>query len=314
MNNPEQPESSHAVKSTPVDIFPRDLFLHLFATIMLYASVWELLSMLFHFCDLAFPDSASEGWGSPQDSIRFAVATLVFAFPAYLWSASFVARDLAADPTKVKIWTVRCPFYLTIFLAGLTLVGDLIDLLYYLLRDEVTAPFILKVLAVLVVTGAVFVYYLNETRLAPDKFLEIARPFAITATIVVAVCVIAGIVVVGPMVHPWFSRADERRIRDLKVLEGRVTAYWKERKELPDNLLSLADPRDSNDPATSGRYEYSRMGAREFELCAQFLTASPGHPENAYQHYETSWNWEHGSGNCCFRRKIDGDSSQVHTR
>src|SRR5713226_4586675 len=144
MEDPASSESPRAAASVPLDSPQRDVFLHLFAIIMLYAAVWALLSMFSQFIDISFPGSSSEHGSNPLDSIRWAVATVVFTFPAYFFAARFIVHDLVAYPRKVTLWTVRCPFYLTIFIGGLTLICDLISLLYYFLKDDLTIPYVLK--------------------------------------------------------------------------------------------------------------------------------------------------------------------------
>jgi hypothetical protein len=288
-----------ALQTSRIQASPRDLFVHLFTNIMLYTAICALLSMLFHFIDIAFPGSKGQPWEAPLDSVRMAVATLVFAFPAYFFAARFLARDLATSPHKLKLRMVRGLFYLTVFLGGLTLIGDLIDFFYYFLCDQLTVPYVLKVLTVLIVIGAVFLYYLNETRQPPEQFLNLARPFAVCAVIAVATCLIAGLAMTGPTMHRRFSEIDAKRLADLKILQSRVLAYWRRNGSLPGDQVG-ADKGD--DLANNRLYQYTKIGEKSFQLCTYFLTVTRGHPE--YETFENNWGWEHAAGRCCFSRDM----------
>jgi Domain of unknown function (DUF5671) len=171
MSEQTSPEVTSNLASVARNDGPRDVFLHLLAIIALYMGVFELLAMLFSFVELAFAAS-SEGWSNPLVSIRFAVATLIIVFPVYIWAARFLVRDLSANPDKINLWACRCPFYLTVFLGALTLIVDLIWLLYYVLEDQLAAPFLFKVAAVLLVVGGVALYYFAEIRQSPLSFLQ----------------------------------------------------------------------------------------------------------------------------------------------
>jgi uncharacterized membrane protein YraQ (UPF0718 family) len=54
--------------------------------------------------------------------------------------------------------------YLTLFLASTALVCDTITLVYHLLGGEITLRFLLKVLVVAAIAGAIFGYYLSDLR------------------------------------------------------------------------------------------------------------------------------------------------------
>jgi hypothetical protein len=289
---------------------PRDLFLHLLAIVALYLGVFELLDMLFRFVEISFPEPSNPDWSSPLDSIRFAVATLIIAFPVYVWAARFIVSDVANNPRKISLWTCRCPFYLTIFLAAVTSIVDLIWLLYYFLEDELTIPFALKVAAVLIVTGVVGIYYFLEVRQPPERFRTTARRFVYPACALVASCTIAGFIVSGPPMRKWFARYDDARIADLKVVQERVLDYWRAKKALPDSYSALInfDPKVTlpNVPGTEVPYDYEVSGSHMFNLCANFRLTSPGYARHGWgEGYIQGWGWDNHAGRCCFQRDVD---------
>ncbi len=307
MSQQTSPEVTSNPPSAAPNNGPRDVFLHLLAIIALYMGVIELLAMLFGFVELAFPKSSGK-WSDPLGSIRFAVATLMIVFPVYIWAARFIVRDLAANPDKVNLWTCRCPFYLTIFLGAVTLIVDLIWLFYYLLEDQLAAPFLLKVATALIVIAAVLFYYFAEIGQSPLDFSSTARKFAYPAAFLVAVCVAAGFIVSGPPMHQRFVRYDDARVADLKILQERILSYWHIKKALPDDITAVDNAsrasRLPKDPSTGTLYEYYTVSAHSFYLCANFRTKSPTVStwEGGYVY---GWSWEHDSGRSCYQRDVD---------
>lgn len=142
---------------------PREAFLYLVAFSTLYLSAWHFGSLLFQFIDLAFPDPAESPWRGEvaRGRIRWAVAVLLTAFPVFLLVSRQILRHL--DPARaggVGRWLT----WLTLFLATLVLLGNVATLLFNLLGGALTLRFLLKVLVVALIAGAIFGYYLRQLR------------------------------------------------------------------------------------------------------------------------------------------------------
>lgn len=143
----------------------REAFLYLLLFATLYLTAWHLGSLLFDLIDHAFPDPTDAGYlGDPGASMRWSVATLLIAFPVFAFVARLVARDLARNPAKRLSAVRRWLTYLTLFLAAGVLIGDMVVLVNNLLGGGTTVRFLLKVLVVAVIAGAVFGYYLHDLR------------------------------------------------------------------------------------------------------------------------------------------------------
>lgn len=145
---------------------PRDAFLHLLLFATLYLSAWHLGSLLFDLVNHAFPDPADPAWavGGLAQSMRWSVASLVIAFPVFLWIARLLAREEARNPGRRLSAVRRWLTYLTLFIAATVLIGDLIALVHNVLGGELTLRFGLKVLVVAVIAGTVFGHYLRDLR------------------------------------------------------------------------------------------------------------------------------------------------------
>ena len=129
MNEQPQPDSPRDSLANLIHSKPRDVFIYLLVVIMLYTNVCELITLLFDYVNLALPDPLDAS-GNQLESIRMAVAVLVVAFPVYLWASRFIARDLAAHPEKSELSIRRWLLYMTLFLAALLVIGDLVALVY----------------------------------------------------------------------------------------------------------------------------------------------------------------------------------------
>ena len=141
----------------------KEAFLYLVLFTTLYLSAFHFGSLLFDFINGAFPD-IDQRIRDQGDSMRWSVASLVIAFPVFLYMSRLVGRALAKDPVKRLSPIRRWLTYLTLFIAAGCLIGDLIALVNQLLGGELAVRFLLKVLVVGAIAGTVFGYYLRDLR------------------------------------------------------------------------------------------------------------------------------------------------------
>ncbi|MDJ0974543.1 MAG: DUF5671 domain-containing protein [Planctomycetota bacterium] len=139
----------------------RDTFFQVLAFTALYTSVISLIVLLFTYVNLAFPDAARDSryvteWA--HGTIRASLAALVVAFPIFLIVWRALLREQARHPDKRGSRVRKGLTYLSLFVGAVTIVSDVITLVYYLFEGELTTRFLLKVAILFVVTGAVFVY------------------------------------------------------------------------------------------------------------------------------------------------------------
>lgn len=144
----------------------REAFLYLMLFATLYVAAWHLGSLLFDLINRAFPDPADQPYRVAQlgDSIRWSAASVIIAFPVYLFIARHLGRELALRPIKRLSPVRRWLTYLTLFVAAAVLIGDMTTLVYNVLGGEITLRFVLKVLVAGVIAGTIFGYYLHDLR------------------------------------------------------------------------------------------------------------------------------------------------------
>lgn len=144
----------------------REAFLHLVLFATLYVSAWQLGSLLFDLINYAFPDPADPDYRLERlgQSMRWAAASVVIAFPVFAFVAHKLSREIARNPLKRLSAVRRWLTYMTLFLAATVLLCDLIALVYNVLGGELSVRFLLKVLVAGMISGAIFSFYLLDLR------------------------------------------------------------------------------------------------------------------------------------------------------
>lgn len=147
----------------------REAFLYLVLFATLYTSAFSLGSLLFDLINIRFPDPADNAnyFGGPsatRESIRWAISSLVVAFPVFAYTSWLTAKAIQLDPTKRASKIRRWLTYWTLFVSSGVVLGDVTTLVYNLLGGEATFRFLLKVLVVALIAGTAFIYYLRDLR------------------------------------------------------------------------------------------------------------------------------------------------------
>lgn len=290
---------------------PKDFFLYLGVAVSLYASAGALLALLFSIINIALPDPLNPYYAATWASsgMRFAISTLLVAFPVYLAISWLIRKDIAGNVAKYQLSVRKWFIYFTLFIAGATVAGDLIALVNTYLNGEISARFIWKMFAVFGVAGVIFAYYFYDIKRAAAGNTKTNTTLIIVAAAGVLAAVIAGFAVAGSPSEIRALRFDETRVSDLQSIQWQVTDYYQRHKTLPADLAALQDDISGYqaplDPETKEAYGYSvvREKPLTFELCATFARsnteASAAYTEPFGQSFV------HDAGEVCFTRTID---------
>jgi len=143
----------------------REAFLYLVMFSTLYLSAYHLGNLFFLFIDKAFPDPVFILTRLRlMDRMRWAISSLIIAFPIFMLVSKYIRKQLFQDPIKRLSPVRRWLTYLTLFIAAGALIGDLTTLIYNVLGGDLTVRFLLKVIVVAVIAGTIFSYYLWDLR------------------------------------------------------------------------------------------------------------------------------------------------------
>jgi hypothetical protein len=128
--------------------------------------------------------------------------------------------------------------------------------------------------------------------------MNLQRTLGLTACAVVITGVVLAFVVIGTPGHARIIALDERRVRDLQTIALRLHERYDDPPHMPEHL-----PPDIpfKDPATQQPYEYHRIDAKTYTLCAAFGAPSERDSQETplYPNADAGA-WRHASGRTCY--------------
>ena len=285
---------------------PKDFFLWLGAIVALYTSVIAFLTLAFEYINAAFPDALSYSYDPYSGAIKFAIATLIVAFPLFLVLMRLIRMDIARMPEKSDLWVRRWALYLTIFIAGTTIAIDLVTLVYYFLDGEITMRFVLKVLIVLLVASAGLMHFLADIWGYWIAYPARAVYVGWAVAVLIVGTVVSGFLMIGSPLDARLYKFDQQKLYDLQSMQGQIIYLYQSKGALPQTLAELSNPLSGYSVPVSPdgtQYLYRIGDADSFELCATFNKASQTSATLLMR--GTNDFWEHGEGLQCFARTID---------
>ena len=295
-------------------ISPKDFFLHLLAIIALYMSAASLMTLLFQYINVLFPDPlAYANYTSIAGFIRYAMATLIIIFPVYIFVSKMLNGEYEAMPEKREYKLRKWLVYFTLFAAGVTIITDLVVLIYNFLGGDLTSRFALKILVVLLVAGVVFWYYQKDLKNAiSQKQIKI---LACGVSLFILASIVAGFFTTGSPTKARLYKFDEERVGNLQSIQYEIINQWQRKELLPQTLDELSNSisgfKAPLDPQTVKPYKYTVKGKMVFELCAEFNLPSNfgvigrSVSESLAMKGVYDENWDHEAGRQCFERTID---------
>jgi len=287
----------------------------------LYVSAFSLLALLFSYIDVLLPDNLEfYTVDFSSGAIRFSIASLIIIFPTYIILTKILNKDVRRNQEKKTLWIRKWLIYFTLFVSGITIIVELIRLINEFLGGELTTQFALKIVAVLVVTGAVFGYYVYDLKGKWEKEEKKAKMIGWVTILIVLIAVVSGFFIIGSPASQRLVRFDQDKVNDLQNIQWQVVNFWQSKERLPESLAELEDPISSfmvpHDQQTEEEYGYRVISGLTFELCAEFNKESTGSPADRREKpvpvynggfgFENA-NWAHSEGEVCFERTIDPD-------
>ncbi len=305
-------------------VTPKDFFLWAGAMVALYVSVFSFISLLFEYINHAYPDPLNYNYVDPYSGgMRFAIASLIVLFPVFLVLMRLIRRDIARIPEKRDLWVRRWALFLTVFAAGAAVIIDLITLINYFLGGDLTTPFVLKVLVVLLVAGGAFLHFLADVRGYWVQFPEYANRVGYAVAVLAIVAIVSGFFIMGTPSEIRMYRFDDQKANDLTSIQWQIVNYWQQKEKLPAALSDLNDSISGFvvpvDKQSGQGYSYEITGKLAFKLCATFNAESqanqqtfariapvPAVPAGVKGIGDMGQSvWAHGAGLVCFERIID---------
>ena len=293
----------------------REAFLYLVSFIALYVSATSFGFLVFGLIDHTFPDPLSFRDRFPSGGEATSIASVIVAFPLYLFLVNRLGSEAAANPEKRRSPVRRWLTYFTLVVAAGFILGDVIALLANLLMGDPTLRFFLKGLTILAVTTCIFGFYLrdmrrSETPVAGSDATIVPRAFTSIVVLLVIACLGYSMFLLGAPEEQRDLRFDQQRRAALSNIAHNIDLYWELNGQLPENLEDMSDRRYSihsvHDPETNEMYEYRAYGDSEYELCAVFSTDSSESKIDYGTFSDQAWG--HDKGRACFRLEAQSQS------
>ena len=294
----------------------KDTFLHLLAAAMIYLSVIGFITLWWQIINFLAPDKLNPvGVGSgTYMTMIWGTSVLAVAFPVHILISWIIGKDLRTYPAKRESGVRKWLWYITLFVSALTMIIDLVTLMFNFLRGDLTMQFFLKALVILIAAAAVFGYYLWDLK-KKQIVTDSPKKIAWIATALIVASIIFGFSLMGSPANQRALRFDEQRASNLQDIQNAVANYWQQKNVLPKDLdeLSVTGFVVSKDQETGKAYEYAPTGELSFRLCADFKTVlSPEATGGRIQYHYSQpglktvpQGWAHGAAHTCFETTID---------
>ena len=291
--------------------------LQLGSLVSLYLSLGFLLTLLFSIINIMFPDAIDNYWAieSAHSSVRIGIAMVLVFFPTYLLLTRTVNKMRRSEAGGAYLVLTKWLVYLSLLIGGGVLLGDLVAVIMTFLEGEITQRFILKALAVFVVVGAAFYYYILDAKGFWLKNEQKSILFAFGAIVVVLISLGFGFKNIETPSEVRERKLDAQQITDLQQLQWRIQDHAVVNSAVPASLDQLSNVAVTAAPEDRPAYRYN-VTAEGFELCATFAQPSSDSENFMYQTsvvpeakmmVKNPDNWQHEAGEVCFKRIVTQD-------
>ena len=140
----------------------REAFLYGLMFVALAMTAWHLSSLLFHLIDRWIQDVADTSNYYGRSQMRWSIASLIVFFPLFAGLNARANRSIRANAGHRRSGVRKWFGYVTLFLASIALLGDLIFVIYALLNGELTMRFFAKALVVASIAALIFYYFRTD--------------------------------------------------------------------------------------------------------------------------------------------------------
>lgn len=280
-------------------------FLYLVTFISLAYVAFGVGNILFEFVNKTFPDLISFNYQATfnQGTVKFAIASLFVAAPIYFILMRKISQYVANGRIALESQTRKWLTYIVLFFSAGTIVGDLITLLNNFLNGDFPARFLLKVLIVLVIAGAILGFYLWDIsrKQILEKDAVINKVSYISSLIVVLTVFVFGFFIIDSPNLSRDKRIDLQTVSELQNADNAIRNYFNDGGRLPEKISDLDKTNFAIQLQRGSSLEYKQTSVDTFVLCANFVRSNENDPqENFNTPFEKEW--KHADGRVCFDR------------
>lgn len=298
---------------TKVKTQAKDFFNYFGALITLLASSGALITLWFSTINKIFVDNLYSYTDYSNYALRASISTLIVAMPLYFFFLRSIRKTLEVAPEKKEIWVRKWITYLTAFLAGASVAGNLIVTINIFLSGEITARFALKALTVFLIGGGILFYYAHEIRETATRRFNLT--FAVITAVVTVISFVVAFAVIGSPAKARMARFDQQRTQVLYSLNSAVRTFYVESGKLPESMKEITSGNykyySFEDPETNEPLVYRKLSSTQYELCAEFNLDTTKKPVAQDRYYSYDGYNEafgiHKAGVQCFTEEAEAN-------
>jgi len=307
------------VKKQQTNSMP-EIFVNFFSFLLLGIVATAAGIIFFQVVNKYFSDVLFSSFSA--SAIHYSIASLIVGFPVYLWAlwfwfsafggfASGGKSALEKSESKLSKWLT----YIILLIAGGTIIGDLIAIIFNFLQGEYGARFLLKALVVLVIAGLVFSFYFLERKKIQYKKEMSSGLFRLVggaAGLLAILAIVLGFIAGGTPYEARLRNFDLQRANDLQMISSAISNFAFENSRLPKDLSEIRDNPRYNygasyaDPETKKSYDYKIINpgpgvdsSAEYELCATFSVSTLNEAQDPYSQWA-----RHDKGLTCEKQTV----------
>ena len=297
----------------------KDFFLNIGYAVTLYVLLFNFIFLGFALIDLYFTDADTLYFFVNGGFVKFNLASAIVVAPAFFIVAGILRKHMKGlddFDMKWRKWLLT----LTVFLASVIVVIDLITLVYtYLNGEQLLGAFIAKALFALAVFVCVALFYIKDLKGYWNAKRNLQKQVTYFAGALVFIFIVANLAMLGSPYKYKLLQKDFEQINGLQSTNNSIARYYEKNKRLPDSLDQVKTldpypylPKDIN---TQDNYKYTRKDETNYTICAYFNLDFPKLPKKGdliYDNWRVSaWReykkegWVYKSGETCFDKSIN---------
>ncbi|EKD78442.1 MAG: hypothetical protein ACD_41C00347G0003, partial [uncultured bacterium] len=251
-------------------------------------------------------------------------SALIVAYPVLVYLTWVLQKEFKLQPGLRDMRTRRWLLYFTQFATAITIIIDLMVLIYEFYGGEITARFVSKVIVVLVVAALVLGYYRWELHRS-DAVTKLPKIMASSVGAVLLASIIAGFFIAGTPAQQRAIRLDDQRVNQLMEIQNYILSFAQTKAKLPTDQTALEKWSGTlpTDPVTDSAYVYTKLSDATFQLCATFAADQTEDRYGEGYYYGPypekigtpgaqlvgGSSWVHPAGYYCFDRTVEFTSA-----
>lgn len=254
-----------------------------------------------------------------NSSLTFAISAVIISTPIFFILMRLIQKNLFSGELAKDSGIRRWLTYFILLISAVVMIGWLIATVNSYLNGEMTMKFFLKALTAIVISGAVFSFYLYDIRRKEvlnikDKIIKAYFSGAVAA---VVLALVSGFLTADSPRVARNQRTDEKIINSFTMIDQGVNEYYNLKNILPQNLDELVKEynyitiKELQDPITGEKFEYSIVSDKQYQLCAVFRTSS-AEQEKKGNYVDPVW--RHDTGKQCIKRQVMNISEKTDNR